>query len=431
MDAKQPDAGFADLALHVSERARARRVLEGVTESALDFRSTADPPLVERERALRQELSILAMQQVRLGEKDAPAARRAVADRKLRELEAQRQEILTALRQGNPGYAEVIQPSILDAREVQKALDPETALLEYAIGDDGSYVWVVRQDSVRVFRLPDAATLDALARRLYSRCRRVPKRHRASPRHSVAPRSTDRRATQAAEQLSDLILPDTLSALAVKRLVVVTDGPLQIVPFSALPLPRAPGAVNRSRPLLGSTFDLVYAPSASWVAALRRLRDGRAAPPKALALLADPVFDPLDSRVAERARTDDRRIGRGDAICASACGQRVRPADRRVGGAAASAVHAGVRRCRSPRWCPARDGSLVALGFDASRERAMSSGWRSTGLSISPRKSAQQRASGFVGHRVVARRSAGQAPGMVSCASRTSTTCGSAPSSWC
>ena len=261
-------------------------------------------------------------------------------DKKLRERAAQHQEVLTALRRSNPGYADVIQPSILDAREVQKELDPETALLEYAIGDEGSYVWVVSQDSLRVFRLPDAATLDALARRLYlalsARAGESSTLVEAQRRAAIA----DRTATQAAETLSDLILPDMLSALAVKRLVIVTDGPLQIVPFSALPLSRAPGAANRSRSLLGSRFDLVYAPSASWVAALRRLRDGRASPPKALALLADPVFDRLDSRVGGNESTENKRIGRADAICASACRQRGRSDERRrVGGAAASPVY--------------------------------------------------------------------------------------------
>ena len=340
MDAKQPDAGFADLALHVSERARARRVLEGVTESALDFRSTADAPLVEQERALRQEVSVLAMQQVRFGEQDAPAARRAVADRKLRELEARRQQILTALRQSNPGYADVIQPSILDARDVQKALDPETALLEYAIGDDGSYVWVVSQDSVRVFRLPDAATLDALARRLYlalsARAGEASSLAEAQRRAAIA----DKGAAQAAAQLSDSILPDMLvgprgQAAGRRHRRGLAD---RAVLGAATPSRARRGAPLAAAPRL-DVRPRVCAVGIVGGGAPSSARRPRLAAEGAGASGGSRVRSPRQPRRQERGY-EDRRIGRGDVTCTSACGQRDRSdAQRRVGGAAASAVY--------------------------------------------------------------------------------------------
>jgi CHAT domain-containing protein len=324
LDAREPTEGHARRALHVSERARGRRVLEALQESALDLRSAADPTLVAHEQALRQELSALASQQARLVEQGAPAAQRAVTERKLRELEGQRQEAVTQLRQSSPAYAALVHPPILEADGIQGQLEPDTALLEYALGEERSYLWVVTRGSIVARELPGGEAIDGPARALYQ---------------ALATRRADRKASEAAAALSRLILPEDLGALGATRLVVVADGALRMVPFAALPL--------------ASRFEIAYAPSASWVATLRRLRQGASPPPKALAVLADPVFDRADRRVR----------GGGAAATPAPGDERLRllprlPFSRREALAAASLL--------------AKSDVLVALDFDASRERALS-----------------------------------------------------------
>src|SRR5262249_12372847 len=54
---QHPADGIAALALRASDRARARSMLELLTESSSQIRQGADPALIERERGLRQRIS--------------------------------------------------------------------------------------------------------------------------------------------------------------------------------------------------------------------------------------------------------------------------------------------------------------------------------------------------------------------------------------
>src|SRR5207302_5246442 len=110
------------------------------------------------------------------------------------------------------------------------------------------------------------------------------------------------------------------SQLGSKRLLIVADGILQYVPFGALPSlePRAAGDGDPGgdAPLIAE-HEVVSLPSASVLAVLRQETAGRAAAPKTLAVLADPVFYVDDPRVAVR-QTHPRTSVRSGAVTRSA-----------------------------------------------------------------------------------------------------------------
>jgi CHAT domain-containing protein len=95
---------------------------------------------------------------------------------------------------------------------------------------------------------------------------------------------------QATAQLSRMILAPAAAQLRGKRLLIVTDGALAYVPFAILP-------THEGRPLIAE-HEIVNLPSASALALLRQQEQGRTQPPKAVAVLADPVFSKDDPRVA-------------------------------------------------------------------------------------------------------------------------------------
>src|SRR5262249_13307401 len=78
-----------------------------------------------------------------------------------------------------------------------------------------------------------------------------------------------------------------------KRLLIVADGPLAYVPFAALPDP------NTGEPLFAS-HEIVRLPSATSLAVLREAAAGRRPASRSIAVLADPVFDAHDERLAPR-----------------------------------------------------------------------------------------------------------------------------------
>jgi CHAT domain-containing protein len=96
----------------------------------------------------------------------------------------------------------------------------------------------------------------------------------------------------ASTTLSNIVLAPVSAQLGKKRLLIVSDGALQYLPFAALPLPRQ----TDYRPLM-LEHQIVSLPSASTLAVLRSELSGRAQAPKAVVVLADPVFESDDPRL--------------------------------------------------------------------------------------------------------------------------------------
>jgi CHAT domain-containing protein len=95
-----------------------------------------------------------------------------------------------------------------------------------------------------------------------------------------------------AQDLSNLILAPIANRLNSDRLLVVPDGLLHQIPFSAIDTPNT----QSYTPLLVNA-EIVNAPSSSTIAINRDLMGDRPPAPKRLAVLADPVFTPDDPRV--------------------------------------------------------------------------------------------------------------------------------------
>jgi CHAT domain-containing protein len=101
-------------------------------------------------------------------------------------------------------------------------------------------------------------------------------------------------ASRALRALASLVLPADRSLLRGTRLVVVADGSLHYVPFAALP--------DRAGQPLVTRFEVVHVPSASVAGQIRTELAGRQAAPNAIAVIADPVYDAGDERVAAPSR---------------------------------------------------------------------------------------------------------------------------------
>ena len=112
---------------------------------------------------------------------------------------------------------------------------------------------------------------------------------------------------------------------------MVASGALEYLPFAALPLPG--GAEGAPAVPLVAAHEVVAAPSAAAIAALRRETAGRAPAAKTLAIVADPVFEADYPRVA-RARPARAMApspaGGGRIRCAGHTGPRAVDAGRRT-----------------------------------------------------------------------------------------------------
>jgi len=296
--ALEPGGGHEAEALDVSERGRARVLLESLLDARVDLRQGIDPALLARERSLQKQLSTAATQISRAlakpGAKDPPTDLLQAYER----LGGEYQQHLALIRRQSPRYADITQPQPLETAEIQhEVIDPETVLLEFELGRERSWLWALTPTSLTSVVLSPRSEIDAPARALYealtARQRRAGETMTA---YNARVTAADAEAGAKAAALSRMLFGGIAARLdgewRGKRLVIVAAGSLEYVPFAALPLPEAD-----SRTALGSQHEIVKIPSASVLAALRRESAGRRPASRALAVLADPVFDASDPRV--------------------------------------------------------------------------------------------------------------------------------------
>ena len=306
---RQPAAGFDVAALQAYEQARARSLIDMLTEAGADIRQGVDPGLLARERSLQQLLNAEAERQIHLlgGQHTAESA--AAERRKIDELLTQLLAIEAELKARSPRYAALTQPTPLGLAEIQTAVtDDATLLLEYSLGEERSYLWTVTATSFSSYELPPRATIEAAARRCYelltARNRYVKFETAEEKRERV--RQADAEYPNAAAALSNMLLGPVAAQLGQKRLLVVPDGALEYLPFAALTVPGQASTAGPQNargqvpfvPLMVH-HEVTSIPSASTLAVLRRELQGRAPAEKVVAVFADPVFDKADERVTE------------------------------------------------------------------------------------------------------------------------------------
>src|SRR4029077_3266045 len=226
-----PDPARVATALEVSERARARSLLDILSESGADVRAGADPARVEREHRLRDEVNARDGFRVKLLTVDKPD-RRALeeAERKLEDALAEYGQVQEDLKASSPAYAALTQPQPLSVAEIQtQILDGKALLLEYALGDKRSFLWAVSPDSVRSFELPGRARIEGLARRYYDLLTHRNLRPPGETLTAWKQRSdkADADAERAGRELSHLLLGPLEKLLGDRRLLIVADGALQ------------------------------------------------------------------------------------------------------------------------------------------------------------------------------------------------------------
>ncbi len=294
-------------ALHISERARARNFLDLLTEARADIQTGVPAELLEKNRELEREINALAESLMRLRNLKW-TEKVALAEQRLNQLLIQHDNLQAKIRTSNKSYAELKQPQLLRLKEIQQLLDDETVLMEYALGEKQSYLWIVTPTNVISRSLSGRAEIE----RAVSKVRELltayePPRRGESSQQSLARlmKAQTQYWPQAAE-LSRMVFGPTFLNLRAKRLVIVADGALQYIPFEALPIPdalRQSNEASRSNtnkltadplPLI-SQYEIIYEPSASALAQLRSVAPRQTA--KTVAVLADPVFDSRDERM--------------------------------------------------------------------------------------------------------------------------------------
>src|SRR5262249_39061066 len=134
----------------------------------IDLKKGVDAGLLQQEVLLRESLQTKADHRVRLLGERKNESQLLALNKEIDETLTQYKAVEAQIRTTSPAYAALTQPQSLTVREVQqKLLDDDTILLEYSLGKEHSYVFVVAANSLTVHELPRQAEIESLARKVY------------------------------------------------------------------------------------------------------------------------------------------------------------------------------------------------------------------------------------------------------------------------
>ncbi len=376
-------AALVEAAFESNEHARARGLIDLLTEGSVDVRAGVSPELAAEEGEIQKRLGAVSDRLLLLrGWRARDVVRVANEIEALKKefdtLSTRHEEVLAAIRSRAPRYAELTQPAPPKASRLREMLDPDTVLLEYSLGDERSYLWVVTRARVEGHRLRGRREIERAA----DRFREVVASYGVLKPGEDPVKYTERRGEYRrlyrplAEELGQLTLSPVAGRVGSKRLVVVADGVLQSIPFEALFVPggmgeaaRHPADKDDTPQPLGITNEVVYLPSAS-VLALLRTRPRMRPASKNIAVFADPVFNVDDNRVAavNRRPVPDAHAAAGQAALNSA----LRDVDGNAGDVRLERLRYTSEEADAIASVAPVGSALKAVGFRASRTNATS-----------------------------------------------------------
>ena len=214
------------LALQASERRRARGLLDALAEAGAAAESGKDPGLASEIRDAEQRLRAAETRRSTMMASGGGGEPLAAVEVEIRGL-------LTALDvlRARMRVAKLAPPAPLAISEIQKRLvDVNTLLLVYSLGEERSFLWTVSPGKIESYTLPGRQRIEDAARQLLDLLPRAEPRGaelRTAGRRRRSPRSCWRRPRQ--------------RIAGFRRLLIVGDGALQLVPFAALPAPGPAG----------------------------------------------------------------------------------------------------------------------------------------------------------------------------------------------
>jgi CHAT domain-containing protein/tetratricopeptide (TPR) repeat protein len=316
---------FTAEGFRIAEQGRARSLLDVLADGHAVISAGVPPDLIKSrsENLANQQLIGAQLTGVSIAG-ETPKQTFTELEAELERLAAEFESLENQIKAASPRLNSLVHTRSLTLEEVQRrVLDDETALLEYSLGEQSSYLWVITRQNAAVFKLPAGSTMDQLAMDL--RAQLIPPRLQRRNVGVDVPTADQQRGlglstaapglnatvtaafSKASHALYKVALAPAASMIGNRRLVIVADGALNFVPFEAL-VTTDRGGDYSSLDYLIKTNKVSYAPSASVLAAVR---DQKRAVGRNILLVADPVFSANDPRLQAGSAAIRAEVTRG------------------------------------------------------------------------------------------------------------------------
>jgi tetratricopeptide (TPR) repeat protein len=342
---RNPAQGADALALEMSERSRARGLLDGLSFRATPgaVRSGEDEVrLIQAnmavDRAFDRRLKLLVEGSAK---RDLEASSSGLAQA-LGDLERAEDEVNADARQAAKPA------STMSAAEIERAsLSSDVTFFEYELGTERSYLWVIGEGVRKSYVLPPRQRLEEMVKQWEA----------SATSNERGGADAGAKFKRLSRRLSCALFPGGVDARMAK-IVIVPDGSLAMLPFAALP---GNGCSGASAEPLVVEHEITLTPSLSVFLSRKPVEETYAFQGE-VAIVADPVYDAADPRAATL------KIGHPNRAAA----QETAVALPRLlnAGYEASAIQGTVRKAAG------KDQVFLARGFDANIETVLSPAMR-------------------------------------------------------
>jgi len=340
-------------AFETNELAKGRSLASVLSSTQTNLLPGLDPDLAAKEKSLRQQLRVKEDSKIRLL---AGAYKKEELDRleqELAQLDQEYKQVRQSIRTKFPSFDQLTQPVAWDLKRIQQEVvaDDQTLLLEYSLGSERSYAWIITRDGFTSYELPSGKQIEEIAQRVYKLL--------------LSSEAQKSELDQATATIAQMILFPFAERLDRRRIIVVADGSLNYIPFQILP--QTP---TNNQPLIAN-HEIVNAPSASILGQLRQENERRRQPSNLLAAFGDVAF-PAD--FAELKNSTTEQVASAKPVDEDVWRHAIRDIELNGDKFDPSSLHRllyAQKELNSLRELGGA-GSLVVTGFDATREKLQS-----------------------------------------------------------
>ncbi|MEM7610841.1 MAG: CHAT domain-containing protein [Pseudomonadota bacterium] len=247
--------------LAMAERYRAQTLVDVLAKSDSGTNASIPLELLERRDTLRKEIN--RRETRRIG---------GEATESIAGLLAELDTLDARIASLDPRFAAAGEGRIASVTEMQSVMDQDSIAIQYFLGRERSYAWLITQDSISAKELPARDGIEDQVREIHDRL------------------SRRTRTGELTNTLGEALLGPIADKLpAYRNVAIVADGALHYLPFDVLV------SSDAANPTL-SGKSLSYLPSLTTLALIRQssTTDGN----RQIAVLADPVFNASDERMS-------------------------------------------------------------------------------------------------------------------------------------
>ena len=254
---------------NIIERAKARAFLDSIGESQFNIKKKLSYDLRKREFEIADKIASIISQ---FSDPNLTDIKRKKIQEEYNQAENQYMLLISKMRSEIPEVADMILPEPCHLLQVQsQLLDEKTAVVEYFLGENQSYLIIIEKNSSYLYLLPSRSEIRKSIKGFIKELSDPPRR---IYRGSLASNRLFKELLKPIEE----VLPESI-----EHLIIVPDGFLYFLPFEAL-------LTDSENMFVVEKFIISYAPSCSSLLFLKE-KGVRMEHAKSLLAIGNPRYD--------------------------------------------------------------------------------------------------------------------------------------------